>query len=405
MNNGWQTGIPTWFVDQTLADTLTDLRVYTRDVWLVPSVLALYHPGQVLRSPAAVKATSLVGGMRTSHRFTILSNHMVDVGALFHDERLLASGQHAADAGSRFLVIDVFETRGKTQILLLHLPDDERWELFRPSEPEPADRLVEAHRQRFAHVLGLPVPDELDDDWLTTCYDPVGVDEDKRPFELEEPLGRRLRFLGDLDFRTVAGHLVYLGGAREALCLGEQGFGDEGVYSAAYPDAVCWAYLDRSRGLVLRAFKAARLDRSGRIVTCDGLDGLRMELVAGEVLDRECAPVIHQALAECAEEIGRIHDARASYDDAMAPVRAIRSLDQFRSRNCPDNVRARLASRGRIKAEITWLRTEAVDEDGSVMARLLIEPAQDCGAHMGDLLRLDVTNTADGPACLAFVDE
>ena len=421
----WFHDVPTWFVRQALDDATRDVYGYARDAWLPPSVAARFEAGLVLRSPAIVEMTSRFAGMRTSWRFTVLSNHAVNVGELFDDDAAHARGQFGADTGSRFLVLNVFRTEGtpnpKTQALLLHLPDDERWELVAqafaaecqatlgsraldPAVPDPFRPLIAVWRTRFQEALALPLPPELDDDWLTTCHDPVGIDEGGRPFPLESPIEGRLRPLGDLDFRDVAGHLVLLTGAREELGLDERGFGDRGVVSAAYPHALCWCYLDHERGLELRLLKACRITRAGGVETGSDLDGLRLRVDAGSVLSRECAPVLDRALAECAQTITELHEAHVDEDERMAPVRAVRDVDRFRSRACPDNVRAYLAGERRMKPEVTWLRTECLDASGRIMARLLAEPAQDCGVHEGDLLPLALHDTIDGTLCLALVD-
>ena len=59
-------------------------------------------------------------GMVTSHRYAILSNHMGDFREYEHGTNWgLFVAKH-----SHFKVIDIYEYNGKTQILLLHLPDD-----------------------------------------------------------------------------------------------------------------------------------------------------------------------------------------------------------------------------------------------------------------------------------------
>ena len=421
----WFSDVPAWLVRQAIDDATRDVCGYARDAWLPPSVAARFKAGLVLRSPVIVEMTSRFAGMRTSWRFTVLSNHAVNVGELFDDDAARARGQFGADTGSRFLVLDVFRSGGalnsKTQALLLHLPDDERWELIAQafaaqrtavvgstelsvSTPDSFGSLVRAWRARFQEALARPLSPELDDDWLTTCHDPVGIDEGGRPYPLATPVEARLRPLGDFDFRDVAGHLVLLTGAREELGLDERGFGDGGVVSAAYPHALCWCYLDHERGLELRLLKACRITRAGGVETGSDLDGLRLRVDAGSVLSRECAPVLDRALAECAQTITELHEAHADEDERMAPVRAVRGIDRFRSHACPDNVRAYLAGKRRMKPEVTWLRSEYLDASGRVMARLLAEPAQDCGVHEGDFLPLALHDTIDGTLCLALVD-
>lgn len=138
--------VPTWYLERAINDTVPGLQNFVRDLWLDPSRAARYQVGAALRSPGPLEATSRVGGMRTSHRIAILSNHMADLSDLTDEGRGLA----AASPGSRFQVVDVFEHAGKTQITLLHLPDDERWRLFPGAELSVVDDLVPGIRERFA---------------------------------------------------------------------------------------------------------------------------------------------------------------------------------------------------------------------------------------------------------------
>ena len=87
-----------------------------------PEEAAEFQVGQIVRNAAFTDATSWVGGMVTTHRFSILSNHF--------DRRrrsMARTGAIVANRDSHFKVLDIYEHEGKTQILLLHLPDDYRW--------------------------------------------------------------------------------------------------------------------------------------------------------------------------------------------------------------------------------------------------------------------------------------
>ena len=72
---------------------------------------------EVVRNPAFTDATCRVGGMVTTHRYSILSNHMVDLVLAEHGTNW---GLCIANRDSHFKVLDIYEHEGKTQILLLH---------------------------------------------------------------------------------------------------------------------------------------------------------------------------------------------------------------------------------------------------------------------------------------------
>ena len=117
------TEMPNWFLEDAIADTLPGLTNYVRDVNLPAGVASLYNPGTIIRELGFTDASARVMGMATTHRFSILSNHMADFGEMSGDEKALGWGLNVAQAGSRFQVLDVYEKGGKTQILLLHLPE------------------------------------------------------------------------------------------------------------------------------------------------------------------------------------------------------------------------------------------------------------------------------------------
>lgn len=158
--------------------------------------------------------------MRTAQRIAILSNHMADLSALTDEDW----GLHAAASGSRFQVLDVCEHGGKTQVTLLHLPDDERWRLFDGVALSAADDLLPGVRERFrAKCLQGPIHEVSSDEWLTRMHDPVGLDGRGVPYPVEIPLAERLRPLAERGFRDVAGRLLYVRGVAELVRMGGRG--------------------------------------------------------------------------------------------------------------------------------------------------------------------------------------
>lgn len=387
--------VPTWYLEDTINDTLPGLQNFVRDVWLTPSQLARYEVDAILRSPHPVEATSRVGGMRTAHRFAILSNHMAPVPAS-PDELCL----HASAPGSRFQVVDVFTHGSKTQVTLLHLPDDERWRLLAGVRLSLVQERIPEIRKRFsAKCEASPIPEVSTDDWLTRMHDPVGLDAHGRPYPVEIPLAERLRPLAETSFRDVANKLLYVRGATSAL-RPEEAF--PGI--ATYPDCICWGYVDHERGLCLDALCDARLDETGTIVRGHALDDVLVRLELGSVKGLEGADLCDPIISEFSERIEPVRERHAEDDERYRDLRALGMLDPFRSSEWPDDVQAILAGEG-LSPELVWLRLEHMDEDEdgiAIYARLLNEPEQDYPVHAGDLLPLVVLDSEDGPVCLAI---
>lgn len=385
--------VPTWYLERAINDTLPGLQNLVRDVWLAPSQAARYEVGSILRNPRPVDATSRVGGMRTSHRFAILSNRANDLSGLDEADRGLHS--MAAPFGSTFQVVDVFEHAGKTQITLLHLPDDERWRLFDGVALSAVDDLLPGVRERFrAKCLTEPIPEVSSDEWLTHMHDPVGLDEQGEPYPVEVPLTERLRPLAETDFRDVAGRLLYVRGVAELVRMGDR----------ALPDAVCYGYLDHKRGLCLNALCDAELS-DGSIECGHAYDRIYIRLEHDPARQLEAADVCDAALFQAvAEPLGWVHDRYAAEEDEYRDLRDLAFLDQFRSPEYPDDVQGYLLAEG-LRPELVWLRLEDMEEaeDGArVYAKLLNEPAQAYGVHEGDLLPLAFTDAGDGSVCLAI---
>ena len=391
--------LPTWFLEQAVNDILPGLTNYVRDVNLPASVARLYEPGAIVREPGFTDATSRVGGMSTTHRFSILSNHMADLGEITGDEQARAWGLNVAQAGSRFLVLDVYESGGKTKILMLHLPEDERWRLFERATFNVIEDFIPGCRERFDAKKDLdPIP-ELDDKWLARCQNPVGVDGEGSAFAVESSVRDRLKPLSELGFRAVAGRELFVRGVRDTLRLTDTDTGSDD-----YPDAICFGYIGHERGLNLHVLAGARLAEDGEVETSRGLDSLYARIEAGAVMENECADLLDDTLGEYAEVVDHIHDANADADANYAELRGIGFLDRFRSPEWPDDVQALLIGDADLRPEAVWLRLEEIGEDGRIRAKLLNEPAQDYGIHEGDLLPLAFQETEDDVICLAIAE-
>lgn len=166
--------INTEIYEKVITDILPGLTMFVRDVDLSPVCAKQYKPGMIIMERGFTDASNRVMGMITSHRFAILSNHVADFRAYEHDTNW---GLFVAQRSSHFKVLDVYEYQGKTQILLLHLPDDNRWTLFQNMEMSIERQLIHDCRKRFENKSVLkPVPELAAKDWLARCAAPLGMD-------------------------------------------------------------------------------------------------------------------------------------------------------------------------------------------------------------------------------------
>ena len=177
-------GLDLGTVESTVNEILPGLAMYVRDVNLNAACAEAYKPEMFLLERGFTDASARVMGMKTTHRITILSNHMADLSEYEHGTnwQLFVANHHA-----HFKVLDVYEYQGKTQILLLHLPDDERWKIFRSFKLKLENQLVEESRRRFENKCEQAVIPELaTEEWLERCKDPIGMDNDGNLYDVEE---------------------------------------------------------------------------------------------------------------------------------------------------------------------------------------------------------------------------
>lgn len=171
---------------EVIDEILPGLSMYVRDVNLSPAIAGKYKPDMIIMEPGFTDASSRVMGMITTHRFAILSNHMVDLGTYEHDTNW---GLFVARTNAHFKILDIYEYQGRTQILLLHLPDDNRWKIFKNVKIFLEDQIIADSRKRFENKsVQDPVPELAKEDWLERCASPLGICDDGEFFNLDPNL-------------------------------------------------------------------------------------------------------------------------------------------------------------------------------------------------------------------------
>ena len=164
-------------------DTFPGIAIFVRGTDISDQCMSNYVPGKIIRELGFTDASFRVGGIKTTHRFTILSNHMGNLSSFEHGTNW---GLCVAKSGSRFKILDVYRFRDKTQIILLHLPDDERWKMFINAETTIEKELIETCRKRFETGYSQDlIPELATDNWLARCKAPLGMDINGHLFPLE----------------------------------------------------------------------------------------------------------------------------------------------------------------------------------------------------------------------------
>ncbi len=170
------------YIENVVNQTYPGLTMYVRDTNLSDEISKKYKKGLILREKAICDASSRVMGMVTTHRYGILSNHMADLSEHEHGANW---GLHVAKSDARFKVLENYEYKGKTLILLLHLPDN-GWKVFEKIKINLDVNITSDAIERFKDkCLKEPIPDLSSNDWLERCQFPIGMNENGNWFSVE----------------------------------------------------------------------------------------------------------------------------------------------------------------------------------------------------------------------------
>ena len=163
--------------------TFPGLIMFVRDANLPGTIASNYKKGLIIRERGISDASVRVGGIITSHRYMILSNHMRNLRPIEHGTNW---GLCVAPANAHFKVLDIYNYGNKTQILLLHLPEDGDWKLFQNAVFSLEGDLIKTARGSFENNCNeAPIPELATEKWLARCAHPLGMDENGNFFELE----------------------------------------------------------------------------------------------------------------------------------------------------------------------------------------------------------------------------
>jgi len=148
------------------------LQMFVRDTFLEKATEEKYTIGKIIREPTYCDVSCRVGGMITTHRYAILSNHFVDFKDFEHGTNW---GLFVCKRDSHFKVLDVYKLNDKTQITLLHL--DENWELFENTKCNIDDDIINMSQERFRNKIDIPpIPELATKRWLERVIYPIGLD-------------------------------------------------------------------------------------------------------------------------------------------------------------------------------------------------------------------------------------
>ncbi len=390
--------IPEFYLQRVFDKTLAGLRLFVRDVDLTEEQAAQYAVGDIIFERGYTEATGLIGGIPTSHRFAILSNHMTDISTMSSSDEVRSWGLFVARPGSRFKVLDISECRGKTQILLLHLPDDENWRLFSGVSYEIESEYVKRSLEDFTSNCKPQVIEAVATQrWLDRCKAPLGFVSEGNPFTVETPVEGRIKSVEDAGFRTIANSVILLKSLRISLAAQDEASPKE------WPDYLAYGFIDENAGLCARLLSSARIVE-GAVEVLHDFDGATKSIYLGDYKNLGIAQIVDDSLVTFAEEISEVEQAHpASFE--LEQLRMMEEIDHARDLYHPDIVTVRLMTKKRMLHDEQGTMKLIGIQDGAIRATLLVEPEQNMGIHEGEMLPVTLTRVKDGIAPVVLVED
>jgi len=166
-------------IEEILNGTFAGLALFYRDTNLTDKQLSAYKTGMILQERGFTDASYRGGGLITSHRFLIASARAKNASMFEHGTNW---GLVIMNSGSYFKVLDIYAVGDKTQITLLHIPE-EGVDFFSRAKINIEDDIVQKARQGFEQKLALPpVPELTTEEWLSRTKQPVGINADGEPY-------------------------------------------------------------------------------------------------------------------------------------------------------------------------------------------------------------------------------
>jgi hypothetical protein len=156
------------------------LQMFVRDTFLEKETEDKYEIGKIIREPTFCDVSCRVGGLITTHRYAVLSNHFVSFEFLEQDTNW---GLFVCKRNSYFKILDVYKLNDKTQISLLHL--DDNWKLFENTKSNVEEDIVNMSQERFRNKVNTPpIPELATKRWLERLMYPIGIDYQNNYFSL-----------------------------------------------------------------------------------------------------------------------------------------------------------------------------------------------------------------------------
>lgn len=162
-------------IETIFNETFSGLKLFYRDTTLSPDLIAKYQIGQIIKEKGFTDITRMSGGLSGNLRYLIASSDAKDLSVFNPDSAKI--GHYLLSADTFFKVLDIQEDDHKTQIFLLHIPENSI-PLFKNSTSNIEEEIIEKAQKRFREKINTDLTPELQTEaWKERTKLPIGMNE------------------------------------------------------------------------------------------------------------------------------------------------------------------------------------------------------------------------------------
>ena len=141
-------------IKETLDEAFSDLKLFYRDTNLADNLIEKYKVGKIIKEKGFTDMTSIGGGLFGNLRYLIASANAKDISKFNPDSAKI--GHFLLDEITFFKVLDIHKIENKTQVFLLHIPDNSL-SLFKNSTSNLEEEITEKAKKKSDPGLLDPV--------------------------------------------------------------------------------------------------------------------------------------------------------------------------------------------------------------------------------------------------------
>lgn len=190
-------------IQSIMNSTFGGLAIFCRDLDLDENLISKYQPNQILMERGFTDVSHKIGGMAKNCRYLVASSKGKDLSMFSQNPEF---GHIMIQSGAFFKVLDIQKENGKTQILLLNIPQ-EGIPIFSTSKVDIENQIVEKGIEIFKNNIdSAPLKELQSKGWVDRTSFPIGMSQEgvfftdmkPRNAQIEKPKAKKKGFWSKL---------------------------------------------------------------------------------------------------------------------------------------------------------------------------------------------------------------